>query len=828
MRPSSAASRSRRATSAASTSRSRKDWAAVDARVCLAFPDVYDIGMRHLGTKILYSLLEQAIRASLAERAFAPWVDMEARAARARPAARLARERAAAARLRRGRLLAAVRADVHQRAHAARPRRHPAARRRSRRGRSARPRRRPDRDAPRADRAVHRRLRHRRRRGGAARARCSSWAAHEARRACRGASACIAPRRSSAASTCRRCTRRAIDRAHRARGRRRRRRSRACRARVDARVGRATSTRSRSRPTRRCRTPRPSSIARRSRSRAAAPRAAASARPGMIYRPVRERDPESIVDTRRRAASKNAGYDETVAHVRCRPPTSRASRRWSRRSPSELAHAAACRCRSRRCAPTASTRICSTRSRSVRATGLTFAPEAGTQRMRDVVNKNVTEEQHRRDARERVFSRGWHAHEALLHDRPADRGGRGRARHRRDRRSACCAIGRKLVGKRAEVTVSVSSHVPKPHTPFQWCALDTLDEIARKQRILRDAARARARRRSSTTTRGISCVEGILARGDRRLADVIERAWRDGARFDGWDEQLRARALGARRSPSIGVDAATYLGTHPGRRARLPWDHIDVGLEDGFLARRVPQGAQGPAVARRAARSPARSSTTRTSRTPRPTTRKLVCYDCGVACDLTQMRDGAPRHAAQARRAQADDGAVEPRRLPVLDGEPRARPHRGAGRRSRRARARASACASPSSGARAFISHLDTMRLLHPRLPARRRRDDLLEGLPPEAAAGVRAGARPRRRRARRVLRRAHRLRRRRRRRSLARLRAAAPEGLVIHAVAKLGRAAIRRCRAARSRRLGGVAAVAAGDAAHRRARWSARCRSAS
>ena len=99
----------------------------VEARVCLAFPDVYDIGMSHLGTKIIYSLLNKDPRIAC-ERAFAPWTRHGGRAARARPAARVAREPAPAARVRRHRHLAAVRADVHQRPHAARPRRHPAAR----------------------------------------------------------------------------------------------------------------------------------------------------------------------------------------------------------------------------------------------------------------------------------------------------------------------------------------------------------------------------------------------------------------------------------------------------------------------------------------------------------------------------------------------------------------------------------------------------------------------------------------------------------------------------------------------------------------------------
>ena len=103
-----------------------KDWGSVEARVCLAFPDVYDIGMSHLGFKILYKILNDDPR-TLAERAYAPWIDMEAELrARGLPLVYV-RERAAAVGLRRGRLLAAVRADVHERPDDARPRRRPAA-----------------------------------------------------------------------------------------------------------------------------------------------------------------------------------------------------------------------------------------------------------------------------------------------------------------------------------------------------------------------------------------------------------------------------------------------------------------------------------------------------------------------------------------------------------------------------------------------------------------------------------------------------------------------------------------------------------------------------
>ena len=109
-----------------------KNWDGVKARVCLAFPDVYDIGMSHLGFKILYKILNDDPR-TLAERAYCPWVDMDSGASQAERAARVARERAAAPRLRRRRLLSSVRAHVHERSDDARPRRNSAALERSRR-----------------------------------------------------------------------------------------------------------------------------------------------------------------------------------------------------------------------------------------------------------------------------------------------------------------------------------------------------------------------------------------------------------------------------------------------------------------------------------------------------------------------------------------------------------------------------------------------------------------------------------------------------------------------------------------------------------------------
>src|SRR5439155_16115703 len=111
----------------------------------------------------------------------------------------------------------------------------------------------------------------------------------------------------------------------------------------------------------------------------------------------------------------------------------------------------------------------------------------------------------------------------------------------------------------------------------------SLSEVGRKQQILRDAARGNRGVKLRMHDSGASVLEGIFARGDRPLADVLERAYRSGARFDSWDEQLRLD-LWDEAFTHFGVDRAKYLGTIP-LDARLPWSHVDVGLEDGFLAR---------------------------------------------------------------------------------------------------------------------------------------------------------------------------------------------------------------------------------------------------
>jgi radical SAM family uncharacterized protein/radical SAM-linked protein len=354
---------------------------------------------------------------------------------------------------------------------------------------------------------------------------------------------------------------------------------------------------------------------------------------GMIYRPVRERDPEEIVETVL-AAVKKSGQDEasltalSTADVSCISPL---VKKVAQRLAEERVSLGVSSLRAYGLEPDLLDEL-----KRVRATGLTFAPEAGTQRMRDVVNKNVTEEQLLETA-ERVFSRGWGKMKLYfmigLPTETIDD-----VRGVVDTGARAAQVGRRAAGKGkpAEVTVSVSTHVPKPHTPFQWCAMDTLAEVATKQAVLREEARKHRAVKLRTHEANASVLEGIFARGDRPLADVLERAFKSGARFDSWDEQLDLRVW-EEAFTHLGVDRAKYLGTIP-VTAKLPWDHISVGLDEGFLAREYrkalasrlspPCGKVAGAFVHHTNVEDAEADQ-----------RRLVCYDCGVACDMTAMRD---------------------------------------------------------------------------------------------------------------------------------------------------------------------------------------------
>ena len=218
-------------------------------------------------------------------------------------------------------------------------------------------------------------------------------------------------------------------------------------------------------------------------------------------------------------------------------------------------------------------------TRNGRRSGLTFAPEAGSERMRAVINKMVSEEDLLRTA-EVAFSQGWrHIKLYFMVGLPTETD---------EDVTAIAELGiavyriARAHGKANKVTLSVGGFVPKPHTPFQWAPQDTPEEIRRKLTLIRQLIRSHDGIKLRTNDPEEGVIEGLLARGDRRVADVVERAWRLGARFDGWHE-VPTLPLWQQALIDTGRDLAWYSQRERGEDEVLPWDHLDSGLEKGWL-----------------------------------------------------------------------------------------------------------------------------------------------------------------------------------------------------------------------------------------------------
>jgi radical SAM family uncharacterized protein len=219
-----------------------------------------------------------------------------------------------------------------------------------------------------------------------------------------------------------------------------------------------------------------------------------------------------------------------------------------------------------------------TEIQKVRRTGLTFAPEAGTWRMRKVINKLVTEED-LYTACDAAFSNGWRRVKLyFLTGLPTetDDDTLGIA----DLARNVVAIGRRHT-RGASCTASVGGFVPKAHTPFQWFGQNGVEELRRKIGLLRDATR-RTGVQLKWHDADASFAEGLASRGDRRIGRVIERVWRANGTFQEWSERFDlARWLDAMAAE--GLDPDWYVTRHRSQDEVLPWDHISAGLHKDFL-----------------------------------------------------------------------------------------------------------------------------------------------------------------------------------------------------------------------------------------------------
>lgn len=219
----------------------------------------------------------------------------------------------------------------------------------------------------------------------------------------------------------------------------------------------------------------------------------------------------------------------------------------------------------------------------VRKSGLTFAPEAGTQRMRDVINKGVTEED-LENATRKAFEMGWNSVKlyfmiGLPTETYEDLDGIAKLAYEvidiyRDVHSG-------KLKKNFGVTVSTSTFVPKPFTPFQWHAQDTTEEVVEKQRHLVKKLRNKNIKYNYHDS-STSLMEAVIARGDRKISKVIYDAYKLGSKFDGWSEHFKLD-IWKEAMEKNNLSIEFYANRDRGYNEVFPWDHIDVGVDKDFL-----------------------------------------------------------------------------------------------------------------------------------------------------------------------------------------------------------------------------------------------------
>lgn len=302
---------------------------------------------------------------------------------------------------------------------------------------------------------------------------------------------------------------------------------------------------------------------------------------GFIYRPVRERDPDQVVDLGQRLID-NTGYEELSLLSLSSSDYSRAeevSSRLARELESGRINVSLPSLR----VDAFSVGLANAIHR-VRRSGLTFAPEAGTERLRRVLNKGITDEDLYTTA-QAAWEAGWDRLKlyfmiGLPTETEEDIAGIQAmvdslfARHKAGKREG------KFGGRGLRLSVSVSPFVPKAHTPFQWEGQLPIEQLAHRSDMIRQSLRRRVE--VSVTDVTVSRLEAVLSRGDRRLLPVIERAYELGCRFDAWTETYRP-GLWDEALAHCGVDPWFYANRQRDEAEVLPWSHLDIGVTEHYL-----------------------------------------------------------------------------------------------------------------------------------------------------------------------------------------------------------------------------------------------------
>lgn len=226
---------------------------------------------------------------------------------------------------------------------------------------------------------------------------------------------------------------------------------------------------------------------------------------------------------------------------------------------------------------------------NVRKSGFTMAPEAGTKRLRDIINKDFTEEEYN-ETLEILFSEGWQSIKlyfmiGLPTETRTDIDGII------DMAKTALTKGRNITKKRVNINVGISAFVPKPHTPFQWHGQNTSVELRAKQDMLRNVLRKRGMNYKGQHVE-VTLLESVFARGDDKSAVLLEDAWRSGCRFDGWSEIFDFNKW-TKAAEKSGMNLEEYACRTFGLDKKLPWEFIDTGVTTDFLRSEYDKALQG-------------------------------------------------------------------------------------------------------------------------------------------------------------------------------------------------------------------------------------------
>jgi len=350
---------------------------------------------------------------------------------------------------------------------------------------------------------------------------------------------------------------------------------------------------------------------------------------GMIYRPLRERSPENVLRIAENSL-KNTGHEDvsftslSAGDYSCLLPLLKEfNRRFSDKKIS---------------LSLPSLRVASVDKevlkeiKSVRKTGFTMAPEAGSARLRNVINKDFTDEDYERSLTV-LFEEGWQKLKLyFMVGLPTETEEDIQAIP--EMIAKALRIGKALTGRYVNINVGVSPFVPKPHTPFQWHGQESIEAIKKKMRFLREAFRKK-KFEFKGHREDMSLLEAIFARGDERLSTLIEKAWALGCKLDAWGETFDFQKW-ARAMEETGINAAEYAEKTYRLDERLPWDIIDIGIKKDFLRKEYQRAISSEIT----------------------TDCRKVCHVCGLKCK--EEGELVNRSIGESQKGDSPDSTASP------------------------------------------------------------------------------------------------------------------------------------------------------------------------